>query len=93
MTDRVDAPPCAGGDPSHVCGSRCLPLLVRRMPPPPPGWVWRTGNPSRRCWLVWLQQVGTVGRWYVVGLSPVDTARELAAVLWAYIQGNQHPTA
>ena len=37
-----------------------------------------------------LQQIGAVGRFYVVGLAPVDTARELAAVIHAYAVGHRH---
>lgn len=91
MIERTDAPPCARGDLSHVCGSRCLPALVRTLPPAPAGWRWKYGQTAPRCWSVYLQRVGGVGCWYVLGLAPVDTARELAAVVWAYTLGHQHP--
>jgi len=92
VTERVDLPPCARGDVAHTCGSRCLPALMRTLPPAPTGWRWQYAHTAPRCWSVWLQQVGTVGRWYVVGLAPADTARELAAVVWSYTRGQQHPT-
>ena len=91
MIERTDCPPCAGTwGPDHVCRSGCLPILARRLPTPPDGWAWRYGQTAPRAWSVWLQRVGSAGRWHVLGLAPVDTARELAAVLWAYILGNAH---
>ena len=91
MIERTDCPPCAGTwGTDHVCRSGCLPILARRLPTPPEGWAWRYGQTAPRAWSVWLQRVGGAGRWHVLGLAPVDTARELSAVLWAYILGNEH---
>lgn len=86
---RVDCLPCVGFDGvNHRCSSRCLPIVARGLPIVA-GYRWRYGS-TPPGWSVWLEKVGGGGgRWYVLDLPTVKTARELVAVVHAFGLGSR----
>ena len=84
----IESPPCANSD-EHVCGSRCIPHLLRLLPSAPEGWVWEHFSPASRIWSVYLRKVGAKDRWYPLGVVSASTARELALSIWAFVQGHR----
>lgn len=88
MSDRVDRLPCVGLDPlGHRCGSRCLPIVARGLPVLP-GFCWRYGSTGSRCWSFWLEKIGGGGgRWFVLDRPTATSARELVAVIHAFVIG------
>ena len=82
---------CSGGDPDHRHGGRCLPLVLRALPPAPQGWRWNAGAVSGG-WSCWLERVGGAGaRWHVLGLPPAATVGALVAVVEAFAVGARYP--
>ena len=78
---------CSGGDVEHRHGARCLPLLVRSMPPAPAGWRYGHGR-SASGWSIWLERVGGAGaRWHILGLPAAMTVAELVGLVEAYAAG------
>jgi len=91
MTWRVDSPPCVPewdtGEHRHA--RRCVVRLMRELPPAPDGWRWCFSHVGRD-WALYLQQIGSAGQWWVVGLPVSSTASDLVSVVWAYVQGSRH---
>jgi hypothetical protein len=87
MSERVDRLPCSGLDPlNHRCGSGCLPIVARSLPPVL-GYRWRYGSTAGG-WSLWLEKIGGGGgRWFVLDRPSAHSARELVAVIHAYAQG------
>lgn len=80
---------CAGGDDHHRHGSKCLPLLVRVLPPAPKGWKWGYGRAGAG-WGLWLERTArSTTRWYVVGLPTTSTLGQLAAIVEAFVAGHR----
>lgn len=85
VAERVDRLPCVGLDPlGHRCGSGCLPIVARGLPPVA-GYRWRYGSIASGCWSLWLEKIGAAGgRWFVLDCPVAESARELVAVIHAY---------
>jgi len=87
---RVDRLPCVGLDGlGHRCGSHCLPIVARGLPPVP-GFRWQYGPTSRKCWSLWLEKIaGSKARWFVLDMPTAESARELVAVIHAFAVGSR----